>query len=96
MCWRIYCKAFLLLLSAVICGSRPETDAHSPAFIKVPELASGFQSLYVQKFTEAREKFSGWETKHPDEPFGQVAVAASYLFEELYRQGVLSSDFFLN
>ncbi len=96
MCWRIYCMASLLLLSAVICGSRPETDAHSPAFIKVPELASGFQSLYVQKFTEAREKFSGWETKHPDEPFGQVAVAASYLFEELYRQGVLSSDFFLN
>jgi len=25
-----------------------------------------------------------------------VAIAASYLFEELYRQGVLSSDFFLN
>jgi hypothetical protein len=88
--------ASLLLLSAVICGSRSETDARSPAFTKVPELASGFQSLYVQKFTEAREKFSGWEAQHPDEPFGQVAVAASYLFEELYRQGVLSSDFFLN
>ena len=25
-----------------------------------------------------------------------MAVAASYLFEELYRQGILSSDFFLN
>jgi len=25
-----------------------------------------------------------------------VAVAASYLFEELYVQGVLTSDFFLN
>jgi len=96
MCWRIYCMASLLLLSAVICGSRSETEARGPAFTKVPELVSGFQSLYVQKFTEAREKFSGWEAQHPDEPFGQVAVAASYLFEELYRQGVLSSDFFLN
>jgi len=30
------------------------------------------------------------------EPFGEVALAASYLFEELSRQGVLTSDFFLN
>src|SRR5208282_5941698 len=34
--------------------------------------------------------------QHPEEPFGQIAIAASYLFEELYRQDVLSSDFFLN
>jgi hypothetical protein len=96
MCRRIYSVASLLLLSAVSCGARPETDPRSPAFTKVPELASGFQSLYTQNFTEARQKFSDWEAQHPDEPFGQVAVAASYLFEELYRQGVLSSDFFLN
>ena len=96
MCWRIYCMASLLLLSAVICGSRPETDARSPAFTKVPELASGFHFLYTQNFAEGREKFADWESQHPDEPFVQVAVAASYLFEEFYRQDVLSSDFFLN
>jgi len=88
--------ASLLLLSAVICGSRPETDARSPAFTKVPELASGFHLLYTQNFAEGREKFADWESQHPDEPFVQVAVAASYLFEEFYRQDVLSSDFFLN
>jgi hypothetical protein len=88
--------ASLLLLSAVICGSRPETDARSPAFTKVPELASGFHLLYIQNFAEGREKFADWESQHPDEPFVQVAVAASYLFEEFYRQDVLSSDFFLN
>ena len=88
--------ASLLLLSAVICGSRPETDARSPAFTKVPELASGFHFLYTQNFAEGREKFADWESQHPDEPFVQVAVAASYLFEEFYRQDVLSSDFFLN
>jgi len=62
----------------------------------VPELASGFHLLYTQNFAEGREKFADWESQHPDEPFVQVAVAASYLFEELYRQDVLSSDFFLN
>ena len=96
MCWRIYCMASLLLLSAVICGSQPETEARSPAFTKVPELASGFHLLYTQNFAEGREKFADWESQHPDEPFVQVAVAASYLFEEFYRQDVLSSDFFLN
>jgi hypothetical protein len=62
----------------------------------VPELAAGFHLLYEQKFSEAREAFVNWESNNPDEPFGEVAVAASYLFEELYRQNVLSSDFFLD
>jgi hypothetical protein len=68
----------------------------APAFTSIPELTSGFQLLYAQKFPEAREKFASWESEHPNEPFGEVAVAASYLFEEFYRQGVLTSDFFLN
>lgn len=68
----------------------------SPAFTTVPELTAGFDMLYQQKFTEARETFAGWESRNPTQPFGQVAVGASYLFEELDRQGVLSSDFFLN
>jgi len=96
MRWRIYGLASLLLLSAGICGVPPETDASSPAFTKVPELASGFHLLYTQDFAKGREKFVDWESQHPDEPFGRVAVAASYLFEEFYRQDVLSSDFFLN
>jgi len=76
--------------------ARPETRANGPAFTKVPELASGFHLLYTQDFAAGREKFADWELQHPDEPFGRVAVAASYLFEEFYRQDVLSSDFFLN
>ena len=96
MHWRIYSAACLLMFAAVVCHARPSAGADGPAFTNVPELASGFHSLYLQEFTQAREKFSGWESQHPDEPFGEVAIAASYLFEELYRQGVLSSDFFLN
>jgi len=77
-------------------GRRAGDDALAPAFTPTPELTSGFQLLYTQQFSEAREKFTIWQSEHPDQPFGQVAVAASYLFEEFYRQGVLTSDFFLN
>jgi tetratricopeptide (TPR) repeat protein len=96
MHWRIYSAACFLMLSAAVCSARPPADVDGPAFTSVPELTSGFRSLYLQNFAEAREKFDSWESQHADEPFGQVAIAASYLFEELYRQGVLSSDFFLN
>jgi hypothetical protein len=96
MRWQIYSAVALLLLASAASPARPDEIAKTPAFTNVPELASGFRALYVQNFAEAREKFAGWEVQHPDEPFGQVAVAACYLFEELYRQGVLSSDFFLN
>lgn len=52
--------------------------------------------LYVQKYPEARVKFAAWTSEHPADPFGFVAMAASYLFEEFYRQGVMTSDFFLD
>ena len=93
---RIYSAASLVLFAAAACPARSDEIAKTPAFTTVAELSSGFHSLYAQNFSEAREKFDTWESQHPEEPFGQVAIAASYLFEELYRQGVLSSDFFLN
>jgi hypothetical protein len=90
-----YLLAILLLFLAAS-PARNTADSPSPAFTTVPELASGFHLLYAQQFSEARETFTSWESNHPDEPFGEIAVAASYLFEELYRQNVLSSDFFLD
>src|ERR1700759_2495430 len=72
------------------------SDSTTPSFTIVPELKEGFDLLYTQKHEEARKKFGSWESKNPAEPFGEVAIAASYLFEEFYRQGVLSSDYFLN
>jgi len=85
-----------------VSGAHPDAsdnagdDVLAPAFTPLPELTSGFQLLYTQQFPAAREKFANWEGEHPQEPFGEVAIAASYLFEEFYRQGVLTSDFFLN
>src|ERR1700726_2817710 len=92
---RTYFLALSLLLAPVI-GFAGETPDHSPAFTAVPELTVGFDLLYEQKFAEAREVFASWESCNSEDPFGEVAVAASYLFEELSRQGVLTSDFFLN
>ena len=94
---RSYFLALLLLLSPIAGLAREAAaDAASPSFTSVPELNAGFDLLYEQKFTEARESFANWESRNPEQPFGEVAVAASYLFEELSRQGVRTSDFFLN
>jgi hypothetical protein len=93
---RPYFLALLLLLSPMADFARETSAVESPAFATVPELSAGFDLLYEQRFAEAREVFAGWESRNPEEPFGEVAVAASYLFEELYRQGVLTSNFFLD
>jgi hypothetical protein len=91
-----YFLALLLLLSPVVGFAREAPGAESPAFTTVPELSAGFDLLYRQRFAEARETFANWESRNPEQPFGQVAIAAGYLFEEMSRQGVLTSDFFLN
>jgi len=90
--------ALLLLLGAVKFLGRAASDMPGlgPAFVTEPELVRGFHELYAQHFSEARTIFANWESGHAEDPFGQVAIAASYLFEELYRQSVLSSDFFLD
>ena len=92
---RTYFLALSLLFGPVI-GFAGDTPDHSPAFTAVSELTAGFDLLYEQKFVEAREVFASWQSRHPEQPFAEVAIAASYLFEELSRQGVLTSDFFLN
>lgn len=64
--------------------------------LHVPELDAGFHLLYELKPEEARSRFDAWKKSHPEDPLGSASVAASYLFEECYRQGVLTSEFFLD
>src|SRR5258708_14833327 len=61
-----------------------------------PQIDAGFRLLYELKFVEARATFANWESRHPGEALGPAAEAASYLFQELDRQNVLSSEFFLD
>jgi tetratricopeptide (TPR) repeat protein len=76
--------------------ARASADSPGPAFSSVPELEQGYRYLYEQKFTEARDIFEKYMAAHPDEPFGEVSLAASYLFEEFFLQHVLTSDYFLD
>ena len=62
----------------------------------MPELDAGFHLLYELKPEEARSQFESWQKSHPEDPLGSAADAAAYLFEECYRQGVLTSEFFLD
>jgi len=84
------------LLLCVPSAGQSASKLTTPAFSSDPELKAGYQLLYEQKFPEARKIFQEWAEKNPQEPFGQVSLAASYLFEEFYRQQVLTSDYFLN
>ena len=61
-----------------------------------PELEAAFRAMYELRFDAARERILAWRTAHPDDPLGPAAEAASHLFEELDRQGVLTSAFFLD
>jgi hypothetical protein len=85
-----------VFFSAPACSGQSGSQLATPAFSSVPELKNGYNLLYEQKFPEARATFEEWAAKHPTEPFGQVSIAASYLFEEFYRQQVLTSDYFLD
>lgn len=64
--------------------------------LRVPELEAGFRLLYELKPAEARTQFAARQKTHPEDPLGSAAEAASYLFEECYRQGILTSEFFLD
>lgn len=61
-----------------------------------PGVESGFRLLYDIRFLEARSEFLAWEKANPQDPLGHAWEAASYLFEELYHHGVLTSEFFLD
>jgi hypothetical protein len=68
----------------------------STASHETSELDAGFHLLYELKPVEARALFEAWLKSHPEDPLGSASEAASYLFEECYRQGVLTSEFFLD
>jgi hypothetical protein len=84
--------AALLSIPAV-----PADETQAPiAALHVPELDAGFHLLYELKPEEARAQFAAWQKAHPEDPLGSASEAAAYLFEECYRQGVLTSEFFLD
>jgi hypothetical protein len=78
----LWCALLFLLITPAIAPANP------------PIVESGFQLLYETQFKDARSDFLAWEKASPEDPLGYAWEAASYLFEEFYRQGVLTSAFF--
>jgi len=106
---RVLQRAALFGLAALVAGSawgagaqaraRKADDTGAKLTASVtndPEALGGFQLLYELKFDEARQRFMKWEQERPAEPSGPAMEAAADLFEEFYRKGVLTSDFFLD
>jgi hypothetical protein len=86
-------RAIVVLALAVLAAS---AGAWQARIADAPELDAGFRLLYELKPVEARATFSTWRASHADDPLAAAADAASYLFEECYRQGVLTSEYFLD
>jgi tetratricopeptide (TPR) repeat protein len=97
-CWVIglVLSAALPALVLDVRAARAASGQAPTEVLHVPELDAGFHLLYELKFEEARAQFERWQKSHPQDPLGYASEAASYLFEECYRQGVLTSDFFLD
>jgi len=93
ICW--FCGVLVAAVLAVPAVRADERQAQV-AVLHVPELDAGFHLLYELKPAEARAQFEAWQKSHPADPLGSASEAAAYLFEECYRQGVLTSEFFLD
>jgi hypothetical protein len=98
---------YLSLICSLLCGALmagvldvratlPASGQTPTEALHVPELDAGFQLLYELKPEDARNQFEAWQKSHPEDPLGSASEAAAYLFEECSRQGVLTSDFFLD
>ncbi len=88
--WWLLVACLAFAVQAETAGSWQSTRADATA------LDDGFHLLYQLKPREARAKFAAWQTAHSQDPLGSAAEAASDLFEECSRQGVLTSEYFLD
>lgn len=91
----------LLLCGTLLAGVLDVRAAAGPGQVPiealhVPKLDAGSNFLYELKPEEAHKQFEAWEKSHPQDPLGYASEAAAFLFEECYRQGILTSEFFLN
>ena len=93
---RTSCGLFLHLIVVALVVRAAPARSQPAEFLNAPELDAGFHLLYELKLEEARARFAVWQAAHPEDPLGSASEAASYLFEECYRQGVLTSEYFLD
>ncbi|MGI8992652.1 MAG: hypothetical protein ACR2I2_24115 [Bryobacteraceae bacterium] len=59
-----------------------------------PDIGQAFSQLYNCDYAGAHSTIDRYTVRHPGDPVGYAVKAASYLYSELDRLGVLESDFF--
>src|SRR5262245_6580466 len=84
------------LLSAVMAASTAIGGVSPGRADEKPQIEAAFRRMYELRFDEARTEILAYRSAHPDDPLGPAAEAATYLFEEFDREGVLTSEFFLD
>jgi tetratricopeptide (TPR) repeat protein len=77
-------------------ATKPRPQQDQTRISRAPEIDAGFHLLYQLKPVEARERFEAFRRAHPEDPLADASDAVSYLFEECFQQGVLTSEFFLD
>ena len=84
------------LLSAVLAVSAAIGEVRLGQADDRSQIEAAFHRMYELRFDEARAEIAAYRSARPDDPIGAAAEAASYLFEEFDREGVLTSEFFLD
>ncbi len=88
-----------MLQPAARAGSKPAAARYAEPGARLfiePDLDAGLRLLYGLKFEEARARMGAWQGSHTADPVGPALEAAADLFEQFYRNGVLTSEFFLD
>jgi hypothetical protein len=95
---RSVAAAFALAMALFLAGPAKALPHQQEPVMKSPDgpLDIGFRHMYELDFEAARAEFNLYERQHPEDPLGPTCEAASYLFEEFNRRGILTSAFFLN
>ena len=69
----------------------PAAASESPT-----SLEQGYRLMYGLDFASAGQVFLQWRAEHPRDPLGPMSEAASLLFAELDRTGILQAQFFVD
>jgi len=73
------------------CAARPSDAREAPESLDL-----GYRRMYSLDFDGAARAFTTWQQERPEDPRGPVSEAAGLLFAELYRLGILETQFFVD
>jgi hypothetical protein len=83
------------LLPLLLCGGAillPPSAEAEPGRVS---LELGYRRMYGLDFESAQRIFTAWQERQPEDPVGPASEAASLLFSELNRLGILEAQFFV-